>query len=332
MYNGNIVFVYNTSPVGRHSAMWLVEWPIASLTRKGYFVESVSLNDVLSPTRRQRKILSDADIIFYERHVDDPWMEFFDWAIREKRFYILLDDAHWCVHPSEPSYAFWSTNDRLQKLMDVAEASSGVVAPSKKLAGHFSNGIFKPNRPDLLDPCWSIAPLHDEKVILWGGTSGHIGGMQGHPCLEAIDQLTAENECRFIAIYGSPAMKSLLEKSVRNVTYTSFLPYSEWLRVLSGATVSICPIGDEYDEHRSWIKALESSFSGTPWVASDNGVYEDCEGGVEVTNTVEAWYESLKWLLNEDKVRNEMRNDGLAWSWRQGLDDHLHEWEAIFNG
>lgn len=332
MYQGNIVFVYDGSLSGQWSAMWLATWPTAVLSRNGYFVESMSLFDVVQPSRTQTKVLEQADIIFYERHIDDPWLSFLDWATNNKRLYLMLDDAYWLAHPSEPTHHFWFKNNRLEKLEIVAKQARGVVAPSRKLAAHFDNGIFKPNRPDFLDPCWSPSLLLEDKAILWGGTSGHIAGMENHPCLEAIKRLVTEDEARFVLISGSNIqLTSIIGKKVGNVTYSEYLPYPEWLKVLSGASISICPIGAGYDEHRSWIKALESSAVGTVWVGSDCGVYEDAEGGVEVGNTVEAWYEGLKWLLNDDEAREKLRNDGIQWAWKQGLNDHLDEWEAIFN-
>jgi len=331
MYQGNIVFVYDTSPEGKRSAMWLAEWPVASLIRNGYLVGSLSLFDVLNPDLKQQKMLAQADIIFYERHVDDEWMNFFDWATTNKRFYMMLDDAYWQADPTEKTHHYWFQKDRLKKLGAVVASAEGIVVPSRKLARHFPNGIFKPNRPDFLHPAWSVSPLLDDNSIFWGGTSGHITGMREHPCLDAIGQLVEEGEVQFVAAPGSPELKSIVESKVGSYTNTDFLSYPEWLKILSGATISICPIGDGYDEYRSWIKVLESSAVGTVWVGSEGGVYEDAEGGVEVANDKESWYECLKWLLNDGKARGNLRNDGLIWAWKQGQDDHLDEWEMIFN-
>ena len=329
MYQGNIVFVYDTSPEGKWSAMWLAEWPIASLIRNGYFVESLSIFEVLEPDVKQQRALAQADIILYERHVDDEWLNFFDWATVNKRFYLMLDDAYWQSDPSEKTHFFWFNNDRLKKLEAVAASAEGVIVPSRKLARHFPNGIFKPNRPDFLHPAWSVSPLFDDNVIFWGGTSGHIAGMREHPCLDAVGQLVSEGKAQFVAAPGSPELTSVIESKIPQYTSTNFLPYAEWLKVLSGTTISICPIGSGYDEYRSWIKALESSAVGTVWVGSEGGVYEDALGGVEVAN--DAWYECLKWLLEDTEARGLLREDGLRWAWKQGQDDHLDEWEAIFN-
>jgi len=331
MYQGNIVFVYDASPVGKQSARWLARWPIASLSRNGYFVDSMSFYDVLKPNPKQKRALSQADIIFYERHVDDPWFEFFDWATTHTRFYLTLDDAYWDADPSEKTHHFWFANNRLEKLHDLASRAKGVVVPSRVLARHFDNGIFKPNRPDFQDPCWSVSPLFDDRAIFWGGTSGHIAGIKEHPSLEAVGQLVEENKAHFIAVPGSPQLRAIIENRVRSCSVADFLPYDEWLKILSGTTVSICPLGGTYDEHRSWIKALESAAVGTVWLGSDKDVYADCLGGFEVGDTVESWYRALSWLLEDSEARMELREDGLSWAWKQGIDDHLDEWEAIFN-
>ena len=92
------------------------------------------------------------------------------------------------------------------------------------------------------------------------------------------------------------------------------------------------PVGSEYDEARSWIKALETSLAGSVWVASDRGVYDNMEGGILVEDTVEAWEDALMSLLSDPEGRDALMEKGRIWAWKQGLQDHLDEWEAIFDG
>jgi len=324
MYEGNILFVYDGSSTARLSARWLCTWPIDALTDAGYFVDGMTLGDVLDPTRRQRMVLDRADIIIYERHIEENWYPFFDWALSKKRFFLTLDDAYWLADPSSGTHAFWSKNGRLQKLMEVADAAEGVIVPSRKLAKHFKKGIFRPNRPNLKDPDWIVSPLFGEKSILWGGTSGHIAGMRNHPCLGAIERVCKEDGAHFLGFTDLPEMKALLEKYGRVI---GMQQYSDWLRAISGATLVICPLGKGYDEYRSWIKALEATLMGTRWLGSERGVYDYVSGGAVVDDTEEDWYEALKEALHEPYDTEGPR----AWAWKQGLHDHLDEWERIFN-
>ena len=70
---------------------------------------------------------------------------------------------------------------------------------------------------------------------------------------------------------------------------------------------------------------------GAAWVASDSPVYEDVEGGVKVDDDAKAWYEALSYLLLNPKERQVLAEHGLRWAWKQGIRDHLDEWEEIFN-
>lgn len=331
MYEGNILFVKDGSQVGKMSSTWLCGWPAAVLSRAGYYVDVMSYQEVPTMSRGQKRAATRADIIIYERHIDDPWLPFLEWCAKEKRFFLTLDDAYWCVDPSTPTYGFWSKNERLKKLDEVASWAEKVIVPSRKLAAHFPNGHYKPNRPDLADPDWIISPLFSDNSIVWGGTLGHIGGLREHPALKAVGKICEGGKCQFVGLSGGPELTVVLE-SVPNSQVIKMQPYPEWLRVLSGSTVTICPLGDEYDEHRSWIKALEASLAGSVWVGSDRGVYDGMTGGFLVEDTGEAWEGAVGALLTNRDMLDEMMEEGKAWAWKQGLADHLDEWEEIFSG
>lgn len=332
MYGGNVLFIYDDSFGGSASARWLSHWPARALADAGYFVDIMSLMDALKGTRLHRRIIERADIILYERHIDDPWIPFLEWVAANKRLVLVVDDAYWACDPSTKTYQFWSKNDRLDKLKHIASIAERVVAPSRKLAAYFPNGLFRPNRPNFTDPCWSVPPLFSENVILWGGTSGHIAGIRDHPALHAVKDLCEEEVARFIAITDSPAMQAEIKAIVPSVTLMpSFREYPEWLKIVSGATIFICPLGEGYDSYRSWIKALEAAAVGVSWVASDRGVYDDVVGGVLVKDRQDLWYDQLFLLLCNEEMRRGAIEQGMRWAWRQGVHDHLDEWEALFS-
>lgn len=331
MYDGSILFVKDGSPGGGLSSTWLCNWPASVLSREGYFVNTMDYQDVPSMSRAQKRAAEQADIIVYERHVDDPWLPFLEWAGKEKRLFITLDDAYWEAHPSTTTYSFWSQNSRLRKLEMVCSWAEKVIVPSKRLANLYPNGHFKPNRPDLSDPAWVVSPLFSDDAIVWGGTMGHIAGMRDHPFLEAAKRICGRGDARFVGLAGSPDLVKLLEE-IPNGQVLSMQPFNDWLRVLSGATVVACPLGEKYDTSRSWIKALETSLMGSVWVASARGVYDDMAGGVLIDDTVNMWESALMALLKDGKLRHELSGMGRIWAWQQGLHDHLDEWEEIFDG
>lgn len=277
-------------------------------------------------TRRQQATVDAADVVIYERHIDDPWLPFLE-RVAKKRLFLTMDDAYWLAHPSTPTAQFWLKNDRLKKLEDVASWCEGVICPNRKLAEHFPNGIYRPNRPDYADSVWSVSPIFGQRVILWGGTSGHIAGMTKHPFLTAA-RLLCDEGATLVAVCGSPDLASLFEKAIPKVQVVSTMfPYNEWLKVVSGSTVLACPLGEGYDEHRSWIKALEAAAVGTRWVGSDRGVYDGAQGGVVVPDTAGAWYDALFVALHNKYSREE----SITWAWREGMSEHMDEWERILN-
>jgi len=330
LYEGKILFIKDGSPEGGMSARWLCEWPTNVLRHNGYFVDTMNYQDVPEMSKSQKRATAEADIIVYERHVDDPWLPFLEWAANKKRLVITLDDAYWDADPSTTTYRFWSHNDRLEKLEVVASWAEKVVVPSRKLEAHFPNGWFKPNRPDLSDPAWIIMPLFSDNSVCWGGTMGHIQGLKDHPFLQAMTNICGRGDANFVGFSGSNEITSVLEE-VPDAKVIPMQPFNEWLSALSGSTIVACPVGSEYDEARSWIKALETSLAGSVWVASDRGVYDNMEGGILVEDTAEAWENALMSLLSGPEGRDALMEKGRIWAWKQGLQDHLDEWEAIFS-
>jgi glycosyltransferase involved in cell wall biosynthesis len=330
MYEGNILFIKDGSPEGGMSAKWLCEWPAQALADAGYFVDMMNYQDVPKMSRAQKRVVSHADIIIYERHIDDPWLEFLEKASEDKRLILTLDDAYWCSDPTTTTYSFWSQNNRLEKLEEVASWSEKVVVPSRKLAEHFPNGHFRPNRPNLKDPSWVVPPLFSDDVILWGGTMGHISGMRDHPFLEAVSRICEREDAKFVGFAGSPDLKVILEEIPNARVYTA-QPFGEWLKFLSGAMVVACPISGEYDLSRSWIKALEASLAGSVWVGSDCGVYDGAAGGLLVEDSADAWEDAMMTVLEDRGMRSKLMEEGKVWAWKQGVHDHLDEWEEIFN-
>lgn len=334
MYEGNILFCYDTRAVANWSARWLAEWPLRVLERHGYVVDSMSLFDVLHPTIRQRRAIEGADTIFYERHVDGPWMPWFETICKDKQFFLLVDDAYWLAHPSTPTYQFWSRAGRIDLLIEVAEMSTAVVAPCKKLAEYFPNGHYKPNRPDYSDPAWVIGRLFSDNIVFWGGTMGHIEGMTDHPFFGAGRRLMQESRAEIVMYAGSPDLMELCKEELPSaIVRGDTNSYGEWLQLLSGSQIVACPLGSGYDEYRSWIKALEATAAGTVWVGDDFGVYDGVKGGVIIPQehrTEYDWYWTLRYLLEHRDKRTEIAEEGKRWAWCQGLDDHLDEWEALF--
>lgn len=325
--NKNILFVFDGTEAGKWSAQWMCLWPARAMEKAKWVVDTMSYADVLNPTPRQTATIRAADIVIFERHTDDPWMPFIEEIAATKRFFLTLDDAYWLAHESTPTYRFWSKGNRLANLERAAELAEGVIVPNRKLAEHFSNGIYRPNRPFLDDPDWSVRPLFSDNAILWGGTLGHISSLPDHPFLWAVNKLVDDGDAKFIAVCGSPDLKNVIEESVPGAQAIHSVPHSEWMRLVSGATVVANPLGPGYDEHRSWIKALEAALVGVRWVGSDVGVYDDARGGIIVEDTKGAWYDALHGMLNTEF---EDREEIISWAWRQGAYENLEEWEAIF--
>jgi len=86
------------------------------------------------------------------------------------------------------------------------------------------------------------------------------------------------------------------------------VPPDQWPQQVATFDVGVAPLcgpgapqAESYDNHRSWLKAVEYLLAGVPWVASGGIVYEklDGKGGFTVPNTPEGWLDGLSRILDD---------------------------------
>src|SRR5690606_40455199 len=133
-------FGFGPSP-GRAMACRLV-WRLAR-HRPGptrLFVDTMGNQDVLNPSKAQRHALDRADVIIYERHVDEAWMPFFAWAAAHKRLMLTLDDAYHLAGRSTAAGRYWFRGDGLEQLKSVAGMVEKVIVANEELRGLYVGG------------------------------------------------------------------------------------------------------------------------------------------------------------------------------------------------
>jgi hypothetical protein len=76
------------------------------------------------------------------------------------------------------------------------------------------------------------------------------------------------------------------------------------------------PQGESYDQHRSWLKAVEYALTGVPWVGSDGVVYEklDGKGGFMVENSSTGWTNGLAETLDNLAHYKELSRKLMPWA------------------
>lgn len=101
--------------------------------------------------------------------------------------------------------------------------------------------------------------------------------------------------------------------------------------------VGLAPlVRNEFNESKSWCKALEYACRGIPIVASDVGQYPEWissgAGGMLVYNeSVDEWLACLEFMINPD-LRGHFAGWALERAKAQTIDKHAHLWADVYNG
>lgn len=103
----------------------------------------------------------------------------------------------------------------------------------------------------------------------------------------------------------------------------------EWPAAVAELGIGVCPLSDtKFNRAKSWLKPLELSALGVPWVGSPRAEYERLNrlGAGALADTPRRWYRELKRLVDDPSLRRDRAEagrevaDGLrlepnAWRW-----------------
>lgn len=113
------------------------------------------------------------------------------------------------------------------------------------------------------------------------------------------------------------------------------VPLGEWPRAVAGLGIGISPLADtRFNACKSWLKPLEMSALGVPWVASPRPEYErlykqglmsGCLAGA-LAGTPNRWYKELSRLVNSESLRLERAEAGRALAGGMKIRDQAWRW------
>lgn len=102
-----------------------------------------------------------------------------------------------------------------------------------------------------------------------------------------------------------------------------------WPSAVAELGIGIAPLADtRFNACKSWLKPLEMSALGVPWVASPRAEYERLwkRGAGELADTSRRWHRSLERLLRDPVLRAERSAAGREVAAGLRLSDHAWRW------
>lgn len=254
-----------------------------------------------------------------------------------------LDDL---VHGIEPNnivaYQYY-TPLRKRNVVEIMKMSNRTTFSTKFLVDFYKNnfgintGFHLPNYlPKFLwhpDKTVSKRPLPEERdngkpVILWAGSASHCGpGGDLEFLVPMIEATLDEFTWHFVGV-TPPSLKG----KVKFTPWSHFYDFPTMMQNIK-ADIAIAPIKDSvFNQAKSDLKYLEYSAMNIPAICSSiakgQGPYDltNCPNLVE--NDPDAWYQSIKDLLdNEEKYYDtiNLQHDYMDKRWLEGNIDRVKE-------
>ncbi|MDK1473622.1 hypothetical protein QNO07_09340 [Streptomyces sp. 549] len=107
----------------------------------------------------------------------------------------------------------------------------------------------------------------------------------------------------------------------------------QWPRAVAELGIGIAPLADtRFNASKSWLKPLEMSAAGVPWVASPRAEYRRLHamGAGVLADRPRVWYRELKRLRESAALRQEMSGMGRAVAEGLRLSHHTWRWREAW--
>lgn len=337
----NIVYVYADNAQEWNSSEWRVAIPLDALNRtrrhRGY---SISYQDWVQNGFAARMVCQNADVIVVQRNIFPecyPAIEF--WRHKAGKIVVAdLDDGYHHLTPDNIAYRFWIEgllgDGRRAEPRPIDTLPQGlamcnlVTAPAPQLVRDWEathKARLVPNYADVRRYTRFVRERKDDEYhVLWGGSVTHLLSFTDSGILYALARVFAKRpKARFVFCGSDVRVLHSLPIRPEQVIHKTWIPHWEWPGTLVNVDLALSPLAGEYDRRRSWIKPLEYSLCGVPWIASDNTAYDGLgEFGAIVPNTVEAWVGALEDAMDSPPNERQIRR-AKNWALDQDIFDNI---------
>lgn len=254
---------------------------------------------------------------------------------------IDIDDDLTSIHPSNPAYAalhprneYSRRNDRGEPgrhswhhLTTACREATLVTCSTPALAARYAaHGRGKVIYNYL--PGFYYDVSHEDSDLL--GWPAAIASHPDDPSATggAVARLLSEG-VRFHCVGDPAGVAGAFGAPQAKITGIGGVNVYDWPKEVTKLGVGVAPLADtRFNAAKSWLKPLEMSALGIPWVASPRVEYDRlARRGAGVTaGRSRVWYRELRRLLDSAELRAEMAGRGREVADGLRLDGHAGEW------
>lgn len=117
--------------------------------------------------------------------------------------------------------------------------------------------------------------------------------------------------------------------------FGTVIPFDEWPRRVAELGIGIAPLADtRFNRCKSWLKPMELSALGVPWVGSPRAEYERLHrmGAGLLADTPNRWFKALRRLQQSPALREELSAAGREIADRYRLEPNAWRWLEAWHG
>lgn len=312
------VVVYPADAFGCGS--FRMRWPGEACAAAGHDVR------VVEPKARKLKVVMeghtvkdvldvDADVVVLQR-VTHAYMAQAVGVMRAKGITVVVDvdDDLSSIHPSNPAWAVHRPGAGLHSWHNVSLAcrnASLVTVSTPSLLDVYARHGRGHVLPNYLPDYYYGLPRADSDVVGWPG-SYHSHPNDPESLGGAVARLVDEG-AEFVMRGDSTGAGRAFGLAADPPGGP--VPIEEWPAAVAGLGIGIAPLADtKFNASKSYLKPLEMSACGVPWVASPRAEYKRLHamGAGVLADRSRTWYRELKRLRESPALRAELSEAGRA--------------------
>lgn len=319
-------------------------WPGEQCAAAGHDVRIVSQGQrsvrlVMERDTVRDVLVDDVDVVVLQR-VTHAYMAQAVGVLRRKGITVVVDvdDDLSAIHPSNPAWAMHHPGNEGRRMVgghvnrhswrNLAAAcrdASLVTVSTPALLDVYARhgrGVVLPNY--LPDHYYGL-PRQDSDVIGWPG-SFHSHPNDPEAVGGAVARLVDEG-ASFVMRGDSSGAGSAF--GLAQDPQGGGVPIEQWPAAVASLGVGIAPLADtRFNAAKSWLKPLELSACGVPWVASPRAEYARLHamGAGILADRPRVWHRELKRLRESPGLRAELSEAGRAVAEQLRLRDNAWRW------
>jgi glycosyltransferase involved in cell wall biosynthesis len=276
----------------------------------------------------------DADVYVFQRPTNVHLAKLIEHLVENGRTVVIdMDDDLSSIHPGNVAFKLLhprnSPGNNWQHAQAACRSATLVTVSTEGLQERYGAGNSR-----VLKNCVPRSFLDLERTEhaepLWGWP----GAVHSHPddlpiIAGAVQHQTLRDSFLIIGYPDGTGQALGLPEDARA---TGRVEFSHWSEALLHLDVGVAPLAESrFNLAKSWLKPLELSAVGCPWVASDIGEYRvlhalQPEAGVLVDRRTRSWVRALNRLLTDERARQEAGEAARALASTLTIEEHAWRW------